>query len=387
MKKFNKDLSGYTISFDNGGVPIFNDDLKNLELNTTISSVYSLFKGFNVVLSGCLITNINTTSKTCDMSAGLVLIDDIVYQVDALSNHTYPFSIINGSEVDDVRGFKNGNFNTVATTYNYSIRTNFVYGWSQDLYPNNISTSEIFFDPFTCQRAEYVLDALSKKAGDISLTTQTSSTTVTKDEQGNNIIGTLNYLNDISGTKFLKWKYFLYTPIESTGKLGFGYPQFESGSDSVILTANNLPAHNHNIGPNANVVADGQHDHQFDNAFYSETSFATGSIFGMQTSKLGLSLVNQIGNSGAVDYNNNPIAFKDLTENRGQHTHALSGRTENNTTTNTGIDIKGKTYGVKGFGFTGFPTVFIASEVSSPTGEIVLAYQWWKNNTIKYNNM
>ena len=326
------------------------------------------------------------------MSSGLVLIDDIIYQVSALTNQTYPFSIINGDTIDDVRGFKNGNNNTVATEYNYSIRTNFVYAWSGDYYPNNISTSEVFFDPLTCQRAECVLDALSKKLGDISLSTS-NTTIVNKDEQGNNIVGTLNYLNQNDN---LKWKYFLYSIINQTGKIGLGYDMLESGSDSITLTSNNLPSHNHSLSPsNATTNTGGSHIHTFQNAFYSHNGYIDDNglvkTYGdvMTPTKLGNVVGPTIGvDNTSFDFNNYPVAFEDATNaGSGAHNHGVTGFTENNTTTNTAIDIKGKIFGVKGFAFKGFPTVFTVSDISSPTGEKVVSYQWWKNGSIKYNNM
>lgn len=388
MKKFNKDLSGFTISFDTGGVPVFNDDLKNMELNTTLSGLYSVYKGYNVVLSGCLISNVNTTLKTCDMSSGLVLIDDIIYNVEALTNQAYPFSIINGTMEDDNRGFKNGIYHTVATTYNYSIRTNFVFADVADYYPNNISTSEIYFDPFCAQRKEYVDTMLSSKLGDISLTSS-NTTIVTKDEHGENISGTLNF--KISND-YLKWKYLCYKPITIKGKLGLGYTGGVSGSDSIMLNSNNLPQHTHDLNPANSTTNTGNsaHRHEFENAFFSENITTPNNIYKTNKyrfSNFGTDLGNNIGTSTGTDFDNTPYSFRDLSYWSGDHIHGLIGRTESNTTTTTDVDIQGLVYGVTGYQFVGLPTVFSFDDISSLTGQRVCAYKWWKDNVVKYTNM
>jgi hypothetical protein len=387
LKKFNKDISGFTISFDTGGVPVFNDDLKNMELNTTLSGVYSTYKGYNVVLSGCLITNVNTTLKTCNMSSGLVLIDDIIYKVEALTNQAYPFSIINGTMEDDNRGFKNGVYHTVATTYNYSIRNNFVFADAADYYPNNISTSEIYFDPFCAQRKEYVDTMLSTKLGDISLTSS-NTTVVTKDEYGENISGTLNF--KISND-YLKWKYLCYKPITIKGKLGLGYTAGISGSDLIMLNSNNLPSHTHDLNPaNATTnVGDSSHRHEFENAFFSELTVLLTDTYKAKTystSQFGTSLINNLG-SMSTDINNTPAAFRDMTYNGGTHTHGVLGRTESNSTLSENVDVQGLVYGVTGYQFVGLPTVFSFDDISSSTGQRVCAYKWWKDDVVKYTNM
>ena len=383
MRKYNKDSNNYPLSFADGGCSMFLNDFVQLESNTTISSIYSVLKGFSCVLSGVEITNVNITNKTCDVSEGLVLIDSVVYQIAPIVGQTYPFSITDGNVTPITRYFKIGDYKDIGDMYDYTIRTSFVYEDATDLYPN-LDTNEVFFNPFTCQKASYILKNIGAGLNESRLKNNSSSI-VNKDEQGNYITGgVLNYnINNV-----LMWKYYGWELITNQGKLSLNSTVGSStGSNSLTLVSNNLPQHNHPIGTNANVLADGQHDHQFDNAFYSETYGSTGgSIFGMATSKLGQSLLMQIGNSGAVDYNNNPIAFKDLTENRGQHTHTLSGRTENNTTTNTPLDITGNEYGVQMMVWKGYPTNYTVVNPSSGNGQTVIGYKVWKGD-ITFNNM
>lgn len=392
MKKYNRDSRGYTLDFENGGLPVFNDDLKQLEINTTISSVYGLLKGFSCILSGCLITNVNTTTKTCNLSEGLVLIGDIVYQVSALTNQTYPFSIIQGDETDDVRGFADNNYYTVATTYNYSIRTNFIFDDVLDLYPSNINSEgkEIYFDPFSAQRAEYIIENINKGKGEMLLK-NISTTSITKDERGGNIVGSTSWLS--SGV-YTKYKYYGYSVLSnSAGKLSLNSSAGSStGSNSLTLVSNNIPAHNHTLGSNGFTTQDGGHFHNFNNAFNSENLIpTTGKVFAYGVSSR---LTNKndiiaptIGLSSAgKDFDNNPLAFSDITYTNGLHSHGLGGTTDNNTTTNSSIDITGKEYGVQGLVWNGYPTTFEVSNPSSGTGVQIIAYKFWED-TIRIPNM
>lgn len=388
MKKYNRDTNHFTLDFPTGGLPMFSDDLKQLEINATISSVYSILKGFSCVLSGCLITNVNTTAKTCNLSEGLVLINDIVYQVSAVTNQTYPFSIQIGNEEDEVRVFKTNNSYTIATTYNYSIRTNFIFDDVLDLYPSNVTNKEVYYDPFTSQRAEYIIENINKGKGEMLLK-NISTTSITKDERGGNIVGATSWLSGV----YTKYKYYGYSVLSNTsGKLSLNSTVGSStGSDSVTLMANNLPAHNHTLGSNTFTTQNGGHFHDFNNAFNSENVTPSGKIFAYGVSDF---LTNKndiiaptIGLASAgKDYDNNPLAFSDITYANGTHSHTLSGNTDNNVTTNSSIDITGKQYGISGLVWNGYPTTFEVSNPSSGTGVQIIAYKFWED-TIRIPNM
>ena len=385
MKKYNRDTNHFTLDFPTGGLPMFSDDLKQLEINATISSVYSILKGFSCVLSGCLITNVNTTAKTCNLSEGLVLINDIVYQVSAVTNQTYPFSIQIGNEEDEVRVFKTNNSYTIATTYNYSIRTNFIFDDVLDLYPSNVTNKEVYYDPFTSQRAEYIIENINKGKGEMLLK-NISTTSITKDERGGNIVGATSWLSGV----YTKYKYYGYSILSnSAGKLSLNSSVgATTGSNSLTLVANNIPVHNHTLSStNATTnYGDSEHAHSFNNAFYSENAYPSGKVYDYITNLRGDVINPVIGNSGAVDYDNHPIAFLDATYRGGEHSHGVVGRTENNVTTNSSIDITGKEYGVQGLVWNGYPTVFEVSNPSSGTGVQIIAYKFWED-TIRIPNM
>ena len=393
MKKYNRDLNKKTADFPDGGLPVYADDLQQIESNSNISNVYSILKGYSVILSGCLVTNINTITKKCDVSTGLVLIDDIVYIVDALINQTYPFSIQNGDTEDDVRGFEDNNFYTVATTYNYSIRTNFVFNDILDIYPSNLSTKEIYFDPFTSQRSEYVLNNLSKRKGECFLKNNTIGN-ITKDEAGNFITGT-----DISwnlGNDILKYAYYGYKVIENNG----GSLNLSStigsltGSDNKLLSETNLPPHQHDVNGYTNY--EGLHQHEFENNL-GATIYGTN--LGLNTqqvtiNKNGLNQTQlvQYWNQGTAVGPRTAVSITDRTDLVDAHRHQLVS-----CITNTGnkykdsafvqseLNVQGKIYGVALMEFVGYPSTFSIANPSSSNGYQIIGYKFWDD--VKYMNM
>lgn len=388
MRKYNKDSNNYPLSFADGGCSMFLNDFVQLESNTTISSIYSVLKGFSCVLSGVEITNVNITNKTCDVSEGLVLIDSVVYQIAPIVGQTYPFSITDGNVTPITRYFKIGDYKDIGDMYDYTIRTSFVYEDATDLYPN-LDTNEVFFNPFTCQKASYILKNIGAGLNESRLKNNSSSI-VNKDEQGNYITGgVLNYnINNV-----LMWKYYGWELITNQGKLSLNSTVGSStGSNSLTLVSNNIPAHNHTLGSTAFTTQDGGHFHDFNNAFNSENvTPSPGKIFAYGvparlTNKNDI-IAPTIGLSSAgKDFDNNPLAFSDITYTNGLHNHTLGGTTNNNTTTNTPLDITGKEYGVQMMVWKGYPTNYTITNPSSGNGQTVIGYKFWKGN-ITFNNM
>lgn len=258
MKLFNRDPStGLDQQIPLGGCPVYSSDLIQIENNSQLFGVGSILRGFSVILSGCLIDQINTTTKKCNITAGRVLIDDIVYNVEAITNQTYPFSIKpDGSPIIDSRKFKNSIITDVALTYNYTIRTSFLPNTD----PNNeypiLDWSEIYFDPFSLQRVEYVLNLLenegSTKVRD-ARAERPLYDPITETETGNSIVGSPLFVRSANG--LLKWKYWNHTYDYNLGStpLSFGLVDYINGStyngltgsNSTTLVANQLPAHSH----------------------------------------------------------------------------------------------------------------------------------------------
>ncbi len=130
------------------------------------------------------------------------------------------------------------------------------------------------------------------------------------------------------------------------------------GKNTNTLLLDNLPSHSHNIQNGVNGVSlffstrttsDGSHQHEFNNAFFSENGVVVSSVggvypygFNASNPTLNSSIIGPtIGvNAGAKDTDNNPVAFLDKTRYDGTHFHdvtvsdsknnyTLSGKTNN----------------------------------------------------------
>lgn len=390
MKKYNKNLKNIPLGFPNGGMPIQLDDFLQLETNTYLSGITSILRGFSCILQGCLISNINTTNNTCDMSDGLVMINDIIYDISAVTGQSYPFSIIPGNTVPDTRGFRDGNYKDVAVDYNYSIKTSFTYLDVVDIYPV-LTTNEIYFDPFTAQKASYILNNLAKQKGECIIK-NISTTTINKDEKGGSLIGTVNWL---PSSNVPKYAYFGYNILSNLGKLALNTNVgTTAGSDDISLIESNLPQHHH-TATGLSTTANGGHNHVFSNAFFSEHSTYNGGgqyvSYKYPYSQYNSYLGNNIG-SGSTDFDNIPYAFDDLTIAAGTHVHTVAGQTGTTTyldtagNTQTTFNVKGQTYGIKLLEWTGFPSVYTINNTLSLNGKQVVSYKFW-NLDIPYINM
>jgi len=390
MKKYNKDNKNITVGFSDGGMPLLLNDLLQLETNTYLSGITSVLRGFSCVLQGCIISNVNTTTKKLDISEGLVMIDDIIYNTTAITNQTYPFSFVHGNVIPDTRGFKVGGYKDVGNTYEYSVKTSFTWSDIVDIYPI-LTTSEIYFDPFTAQKASYILNNLGKQKGECIIK-NISTTTILKDETNQNLVGTVNWLPD---TLVPKYAYYGYHILTETGKLTMNNSIGSlSGSDNISLTEGQIPQHYH-TSDGLIVSPGGIHRHEFENAFYSENVPLMSNLYKNHhypTSQFGTSLIANVG-SGETDYDNTPIAFRDMTYNNpSEHVHGLTGITGSTSYLLTPgnaqqlVDISGKQYGVSLLEWKGYPTTHTIPNVLSSNGLQVVSYKFW-NFDIPFINM
>jgi hypothetical protein len=253
LKLYNRDSNGFADDTSMlGGLPLYVDDIFLLENNSMLFGLYSMLKGWSCVLSGCLVDNLNTSTKTLSMTEGLILINDLIYYVPAITNQSYPFSFIKGTETIDSRGFQDGNVKDVATSYDYAIKTSFTYIAGNN-YPTNIISEEIYFDPFTTQRAEYILSN-SNKASKELLITESNFFNITKTETGKNIVG--GSLSAFTNNQF-RWKYYGYSMIDEHRVLrSSGLTTLvNGGADTLTLKKGNVPAHKQGLG---SLVTDSQ---------------------------------------------------------------------------------------------------------------------------------
>lgn len=252
LKLYNRDANGFTSDLPLGGLPVYSDDLKQLENNSMLFGLYSMLKGWSCILSGCLVDTLNTSTNKLNMTAGLILINDIIYSVPALTNQSYPFSFIKGAETIDTRDFQNGNINDVATSYDYAIKTSFTFV-SGKTYPSNLTTQEIYFDPFSAQRAEYILSNINKSQHEL-LISEAPIYTIIKTETGKNIVG--GSLSANANSQW-RWKYYGYAMnneqryLRSAGNAG---TLTNGGADTITILRGNVPKHSHGVGSLANSI-------------------------------------------------------------------------------------------------------------------------------------
>lgn len=279
MKLFNRDPStNLPNNISIGGLPLFNDDIIQLETNAIQFGIPSMFKGYSLILSGCLIDDLNITTKKCSITEGIILIDDVIYNIPRLENQTYPFSIIAGAQTIDTRTFQNGEPKDVSIEYFYAIKTSFVFDVNAN-YPNNLTTKEIYFDPFSLQRKEYLLSNQSKGIGEL-IFTKNSIFNITKTQTGKNIVGgAISCLNAFGNT--LKWKYAGYT-IFNNGTSQYlkntllgQTPVNTGGRTTMMLMIANLPAHSFSFS--ATTSTDGEHSHY--NTYVGDSSLDSGGQF------------------------------------------------------------------------------------------------------------
>jgi hypothetical protein len=259
-----------------------------------------------------------------------------------------------------------------------------------DIYPI-LTTSEIYFDPFTAQKSSYILNNLGKQKGECIIK-NISTTTILKDETNQNLVGTVNWLPD---TLVPKYAYYGYSILTETGKLTMNNSIGSlSGSDNISLTEGQIPSHYH-TADGLIVSPGGFHRHEFENAFFAELTPLLTDTYKANTyatSQFGTSLVNNVG-SMSTDINNTPISFRDMTYNNpSEHVHGLTGITGDiyyrNTPGNAQqlVDISGKQYGIRLLEWKGYPTTHTIPNVLSSNGLQVVSYKFW-NFDIPFINM
>jgi hypothetical protein len=272
FKKLITGANGLPTDYSIGGLPLFSDDLVQMETNAQLFGLYSMLRGWSCILSGCEISEIDTDTKTLTILPGLILLNDVVYETPLMEGQSYPFSFRKGTQTLDTRIFKDGNAKDVAITYEHAVRTAFTYSdgikdggtvtsqpdsnISVNIYPLDITDEEIFFDPFTCQKAEYILNNKSRVFGETKMINTNLSVDgilfkddVTKTETGNNVTGAI-VLNKKSKTagfpNIMRWKYYGYesqgaTSIANT-RLGDDFNSGGNFSNTITLSDNGITA-------------------------------------------------------------------------------------------------------------------------------------------------
>lgn len=340
-KLFNFDpKNGFTSKFSIGGLPVFADDIQNLETASKLFGLFAMLKGMDCVLSGCLVDELNITTNKVTLTEGYILIDDIVYYFEGVKDQTYPFAIKAGTQEVDTRVFKNDIDRDVAISYNYTIVTTNVE------IPNSI-----FFDPFTYQKAEYIISNRAKISNEFKIFNG-ENLHVEKTETGKNIVGYDNYYNEPK----LQYRHIIINQFGFTEEVGrwqlhgyvfdnffsdYNIPYISNGyrsnerpndlTNSITLKNTDLPQHTHDFNNNlGSVVFDqnsGSHSHQVKtNRFQLATGSNTALAYTLDTGV----------------YFGFPSIDNGIYKQDGAHQHNLSGTTGNitNQTTQTKIDIR-----------------------------------------------
>lgn len=345
-KLFNTEADGFTSEFSLGGLPIFTEDLQMMQDNSTeLFGMLSLLKGWSCVVRGCLVDEINTSANTVKVLPGTVLLNDKMYHFNGYEG-TYPFSIVPGSEVIDTRIFKDGDSVDVATTYTTGIRTNFSFGIAsstlESVMPTDLTDTEIYFDPFTAQKASTILKNLDISQNEIKPIARTSI--ISFSETGRGIVGpTLNWLvGGIEGRWLhLGWSSMVQSDDFTMRNAGFGgnTPGTTAGANDIRLIESNIPKHVHGKGSLGTSGNDGAHEHRL-----------TG----------GASTQNGEGWATAGDNGTQSIGNSRAQTTLSEHGHTIEGSTGNGTNlknTADRINVRGHSLYCNMMSWKGYNTI------------------------------
>jgi hypothetical protein len=357
-KLWNQASDGFTSEFSLGGLPIFTEDLQMMQDNSTeLYGMLSLLKGWACIVRGCLVDEVNISSRTIKVLPGVVILNDKLYDFPGYEG-TYPFSIVpSGPTNIDTRIFKDGNAVDVATTYATGIRTSFSPGNNdgtlRGTVPTDLTTTEIYFDPYTAQKAEYILANNALMRGEMKQLWKSS--TFTRTETGRDMVG--GSLDFFVGN-YCRWKYLGWVSHSNSGQFVLRNRQNEDptgfGSNSIRLTKDNLPEHQHSeaggFDGSLQATLAGNHDHTIQTDAASAQAFDGGFDPGQQ-------MVNPSGSRNTAG----------ATNTTGEHTHNISGKSGKSDETWGGtadsFDVRGYslyclTLEFRGLGSISFPSFF-----------------------------
>lgn len=259
QKLFNFDpVNGLPEPISIGGLPYFAEDIEALQANSTTFNLNAMLAGWSVIISGCEVDEVNVGTKQIKVLPGIVQLatdqGDIKYYFEGYEG-TYPFSIIPGTIEPDDRRFFDNVMRNVGEDYNYATRTSFNV-LNAEGYPTDLSYNEIYFDPFTDQRAEYVIQNMGKGKGEMiqSWITDNDLTTEYTETHRSIVGGSISSLT--TSGNFYKGNYFSFldwgrfNTIERVlvnGRAG-ELDRLTGGNEEVILQNRQIPRHDHELG-------------------------------------------------------------------------------------------------------------------------------------------
>lgn len=337
MEIFNAGADKFSIGFEEGGVPYYNTDVLNSQDNAQLWGIPSMYRDYNIILSGCKVDELNLSTTTIKIQEGYALIQNLVYKVPAY-NGTYPVELKVSDPVVEQRDFKSGETHDATLKYTIS--------WVTTLTTATATNHPIQFKPFSNQRLESFQNNMGKVQGEIR-ELYITSTNRKKTDTGKTIQGGSVPLAD-SGM-FAGWTQVIsnnvtvgYDPANTVRTLGF-----EFGLNNSLLNSLHLPAHRHetNNGVNGSTtkvdtVADhnhkvdlqtnvnGVHHHDFSRS--GDNTLDHSGHYPLLRQNGDVTVYPNYGgnsNAGMRDAGSHTHDVAGLTQDAGGHTHSVSGMT------------------------------------------------------------
>lgn len=217
----------------NGGAPIYIHDFITVDSENK-KAYEAILAGLDtkIILSGCVVSNLDTIGNTFDLSAGYVYLNGEVMEIDAYSG-SYPIYIHEATSVNTDRDFEDGNTDPVLTLR----KAEYTATPSGDNIELNY-TSGYYLDTVV-RRASYAIGDIRMMTVTTDLFDGTGLGTDTSTERGFALCNGNNGTPDLSG-KFIAGLSSAVGDYDTIGNTG--------GEETHTLTIDEMPVHSHNVG-------------------------------------------------------------------------------------------------------------------------------------------
>jgi hypothetical protein len=251
-------LGDLTKGFPDGGYPVFHRDIYNLSNLSLLQGTFAQWKEWNTVLSGCYVDEIDIDAQSVKVTSGYMMINEKVYFFEGY-NGSYPFEVIPSGSTDDEREFKDAGIHTVGVNYDITVNEVFTFQ-PNEKYPDKVLNqglyNGIYFDPFTCQRTEFITRRQGMVLGETRMFNKNGLQVLTT-ETGKNIVGSNTLrLDKYRGGTILPQFQWAWAGFDKATDYGnkflrgsdTAYNMDEGGTNEHTLGTNNLPTHSHAAG-------------------------------------------------------------------------------------------------------------------------------------------
>lgn len=332
MEIFNAGADKFSIGFEEGGVPYYNTDVLNSQDNAQLWGLPSMYRNYNMVLSGCLVDELNLSNSTIKIKSGFVLIQNLVYKVPAYEG-VFPVELKVADPIVEQRDFKSGETHDATLKYTIS--------WVTNLSTGTATNFPIQFKPFCNQRVENYNENMGKVKGEIREVMVTKNTR-SKTDTGKTIVGGAVSLSEAG--VFAGWEQVVDARVTvATDNSQFTPLGLSYGNRNVLLTKFNLPPHQHELTNGVNsstalsspinghthgkgtldTVDGGSHTHKFshsgDNQLDHQSKYPNARNYP--------DVYMPWSDMGMLPSGNHGHDITGSTANAGSHQHTLSGNT------------------------------------------------------------